>query len=79
MVYVNSVKLLRERACGVTSIRTIYLYSVIRSTANTTLCSAVAIVKSYTPQSVDLMWLMIELMTLDIFGMGYGKIAERVA
>ena len=76
MVYVNSVKLLRERA---TSIRTIYLYSVIRSTANTTLCSAVAIVKSYTPQSVDLMWLMIELMTLDIFGMGYGKIAERVA
>jgi len=25
------------------------------------------------------MWLMIELMTLDIFGMGYGKIAERVA
>jgi len=25
------------------------------------------------------MWLTIELMTLDISGMGYGKIAERVA
>ena len=37
------------------------------------------IVKSYTPQSADLIWLMIELMTLDISGMGYGKIAERVA
>ena len=38
-----------------------------------------AIVKSYTPQSADLMRLTIELMTLDISGMGYGKIAERVA
>ena len=46
---------------------------------HTTLCSAVAIVKSYTPQSADLIWLTIELMTLDISGMGYGKIAERVA
>ena len=39
----------------------------------------VAIVKSYTPQSADLMWLTIELETLDISGMVYGKIAERVA
>ena len=46
---------------------------------HTALCSAVAIVKSYTPQSADLIWLTIELMTLDISGMGYGKIAERVA
>ena len=44
---------------------------------HTTLCSAVAIVKSYTPQSTDLMWLTIELMTLDIYGIGYGKLAEH--
>eukprot|EP01043_Picozoa_sp_COSAG02_P050966 COSAG02_NODE_5302_length_4458_cov_32.131682_4_plen_154_part_00 len=46
---------------------------------HTTLCSTVAIVKSYTPQSTDLMWLTIELETLYISGMVYGKIAERAA
>ena len=35
--------------------------------------------QSYTPQSADLLRLPIELMTLDISGMGYGKIACRVA
>ena len=35
--------------------------------------------KSYTPQPADLMCLTIELKTLDISGMEYGKIAERVA
>ena len=46
---------------------------------HTTLCSAVAIVKSYTPQSADLIWLTIELEVLDISGMGYGKIAKHAA
>ena len=45
---------------------------------HTTLCSAVAIVISCTPQSADSMQLMIELMTLDISGMEYGKIADHV-
>ena len=42
-------------------------------------CSAAAVVKSYTPQSADLMWLTIELETFDISGMGYCKIADHVA
>ena len=46
---------------------------------HTTLCSAVAIVKLYTPQSADLIWLTIELEVLDISGMGYGKIAKHAA
>ena len=52
---------------------------LVQQCEHTTLCSTVAIVKSYTPQSADLMWLTIELETLDISGMVYGKIAERVA
>ena len=46
---------------------------------HTTLYSAVAIVESYTPQLADSVRLTIELKTLDISGMEYGKIAERVA
>jgi|EP01043_Picozoa_sp_COSAG02_P002091 hypothetical protein len=51
----------------------------VQHVEHATLCSTVAIVKSYTPQSADLMWLTIELETLDISGMVHGKIAERVA
>ena len=43
---------------------------------HSTLCSAAAIVKSYTPQSADLMRLTIELETLGISDMEHGKIAE---
>ena len=51
----------------------------VQQCEHTTLCSTVAIVKSYTPQSADLMWLTIELETRYISGMEYGKIAERAA
>ena len=45
----------------------------------TTLCSAVAIVRSYTWQPAGLLWLPIELKTLDISSMVYYGIADLVA
>ena len=35
--------------------------------------------QSYALLLMTTWWMLIELMTLDIYGMGYGKIAERVA
>ena len=46
---------------------------------HTTLCSAVAIVKSCTPQSADLTRQPIGLMMHDIYGVDYGTLAEHVA